>query len=108
MPLTHHPVRLFRLSCGCLREYPVMPSGTAHIVLCITCRVAARTLLAYPERCCGVTGWADVREIRVRVSCTRGTGECAAGLHLDEIAGAEFPAGTPRLARSREGKTGRA
>jgi hypothetical protein len=104
MPLTHHPVRLFRLSCGCLREYPVMPAGLQHTVLCITCRREAVTVFAYPEKACGARG----SYAGFPLSCTRGTGQCAAGLHWDEIAGTEFAAGSPRLARSREGRTGRA
>jgi hypothetical protein len=112
MRLTYHPVRLFRLSCGCLREYPMMPAGTEHDVLCITCRRSAVTLLAYPEKCCGVTSWAVFRGRRLRVSCTLGIGACVTGLHLDTCAAPPaaivFVAGMPALLRSREGRTGRA
>ena len=104
MTLTHHPVRLFRLSCGCLRAYPMMPAGIEHTVLCVTCAAPAVTLLAYPERCCGALGWAG----RKKVACTLRPGQCTGLMHIDEIAGAAFfPAGQV-LARSREGKTGRA
>jgi hypothetical protein len=112
MPLTHHPVRLFRLSCGCLRGYPMMPAGVQHLVLCITCRSTVLTTAVYPERCCGASGWARFGGQRLRVACTRRRGACVTGLHLDEYAAAVPVAftvtGVPKLARSREGKTGRA
>lgn len=111
MTLTHHPVRLFRLSCGCLREYPMMPAGTEHTVLCVTCRTTALTVLAYPERCCAVTGWALVEGRRLRVSCTVPLLHCHTILpagHYDETVRMKFTAEVPRLAQSREGKTGRA
>jgi hypothetical protein len=105
MPLTHHPVRLFRLSCGCLRAYPMMPAGTEHTVLCVRCLREAMTLFAYPERACGARGYRQ--EDYFQVSCTRPAGSCD-GWHADQIANAEFTVGRPPLARSREGKTGRA
>jgi hypothetical protein len=111
MALTHHPVRLFRLSCGCLRGYPMMPAGFNHVVLCITCRAEVRTLFAYPERVCGVTGWAQFRGMRLRVSCTRQAGCCLTGLHLDACAApvpVAFAGIVPKLIAIREGKTGRA
>lgn len=112
MTLTHHPVRLFRLSCGCLRSFPMMPAGVQHTVLCITCRRPVRTVAAYPERCCAAASWATVRGTRTRISCTRGVKACVTGLHLDEYAAAVPVAftvtGLLKLARSREGKTGRA
>ena len=103
MTLTHHPVRLFRLSCGCLRAYPMMPAGTQHAVLCTRCRAAAMTVLAYPERCCGARGSCEGYPL----SCTEAGGH-ASPWHFDTYANAEFRAAVPRLARSREGKTGRA
>lgn len=103
MRLTHHPVRLFRLSCGCLRGYPMMPVGVQHTVLCITCREPVMTVFVYPERCCGARGNYD----GFLLSCTRGKGECG-DWHQDEIADAKFTVGAPRLAQGREGKTGRA
>jgi len=108
MPLTHHPVRLFRLSCGCLREYPMMPVGTEHPVLCITCRLAVVTTLAYPERCCSARGWAAVEGTRIQVSCTQVVGTCITGLHIDSVVRVEFSARDYRLTARREGKTGRA
>lgn len=104
MALTHHPVRLFRLSCGCLREYPMMPVTTRHEVLCITCREAVTTVLAYPERCCAARG----RVSSYLLSCTLAVAECTGDWHFDAYADAEFKAGEPRLVRSREGRTGRA
>jgi hypothetical protein len=108
MSLTHHPVRLFRLSCGCLRAYPMMPAAVRHTVLCVTCHAEAVTLLAYPERCCGALGWAVLGGERTRVACTLAPGECTGLLHMDSIAGTGFSPSGPGLARSREGKTGRA
>jgi hypothetical protein len=108
MALAYHPVRLFRLSCGCLRPYQMMPAGLVHDVLCSSCGKAAVTTAVYPERCCGAFGWAQAAGQRVKVSCTRGTGECDGALHFDECAGVGFAAQTPRLAASREGRTHRA
>lgn len=105
MTLTHHPVRLFRLSCGCLRAYPMMPAGTEHTVLCVSCQAQAVTVLAYPERCCGVLGWAYPGGRRVKVACTK---DLCDGRHFDAITGTEFAVAPVSLARSREGKTGRA
>ena len=108
MTLTHHPVRLFRLSCGCLRAYPMMPAGTEHTVLCVTCQVPAVTVLAYPERCCGVLGWVLLCGRPVRVACTQAPPACTGLDHYDMHVRAKFTAAAPRLARSSEGKTGRA
>jgi hypothetical protein len=107
MTLTQHPVRLFRLSCGCLRGYPIMTACAGHPVLCITCRVPVLTVDAYPARCCGVTGWADISGTRLKVACTLPRRTCN-GCHFDAIAGTGFTLEPPRLERSREGKTGRA
>jgi hypothetical protein len=104
MTLTHHAVRLFRLSCGCLRAYPMMPSGPRHHVLCAGCRKAAVTLFAYPERCCGTRGTAG----GAQVSCTRGTAECDGVLHFDISVGREFTVTVQRLTARRDGRTGRA
>lgn len=110
MRLTYHPVRLFRLSCGCLREYPMMAAGPEHTVLCVTCRRAAVTTTVYPEKCCGKTSWATIGGRRLRVSCTLGIGVCVTGLHLDTCApsfgAVVFAAGTRALTARREGKTG--
>ena len=103
MPLTHHPVRLFRLSCGCLREYPMMPAGTVHAVLCARCRKAVITVWIYPDKCCGARGVTG----GVMVSCTLDAGH-GDGLHFDVQAGGTFTTEPARLTRSSEGKTGRA
>jgi hypothetical protein len=108
MTLTHHPVRLFRLSCGCLREYPMMPAGTVHVVLCAYCRAEAKTVLAYPEKACGAYGWVTRAGTRLRVSCTLGTGQCTGLFHIDTCAGLAFTADGPRLQTRRDGRTGRA
>lgn len=112
MALTYHPVRLFRLSCGCLREYPMMPSGAEHVVLCVTCRRPAQTLSVYPERACGATCWdtqaAGFGGRRILLSCTLGPGQCSGLIHIDTFACRGFTAAVTRLARSREGRTGRA
>jgi hypothetical protein len=104
MPLTHHPVRLFRLSCGCLREYPMMPVSIQHVVLCATCRVAALTVFAYPDKCCGARGL----HARFALSCTLEAAECDGTWHFDAVAGTPFTTRLPRLTQRREGKTGRA
>lgn len=85
----------------------MMPVGTRHTVLCVTCRAAAVTLHAYPDRCCGARGWVTV-QARVQAFCTLETGLCAAGPHFDSYLGAEFTAVITALARSTEGRTGRA
>ncbi len=111
MPLTHHPVRLFRLSCGCLRAYPMMPVGPRHEVLCVSCRVLALTVLVYPERTCGVLGWAVVDGERIRVACTvprAGKHMAPPYPHYDELARALFTTASPRLTRGSAGKTGKA
>jgi hypothetical protein len=105
MTLTHHPARLFRLSCGCLRTFPVMPAGPEHVVLCVSCALAVTTVLAYPEGYCDVQGWATLGK-RTRVSCTLGPRH--EGVHFDEFAATSFTGSGPRLVRMREGKTGRA
>ena len=104
MALTHHPVRLFRLSCGCLRGYPMMPAGIQHTVLCIRCRTAVMTVFVYPERCCGARGDYD----GLALSCTLAPADCDGRWHLDEVAYVKFTTEVPRLERSREGTTGRA
>ncbi len=87
----------------------MMPAGTVHEVLCVTCRVASFTVTAYPEKCCGVLGWnVSPAGSRRRVSCTRVPGSCAGGMHRDDIAAAVFAASGPLLRRRLEGKTGRA
>jgi hypothetical protein len=100
--VTQHPVRLFRLSCGCLRSYPMMPAGREHIVLCARCSRTVTTVAAYPDGACGVQGWAG----RLMVSC--GVADGCGWVHVDIIAGVVFTVKGPRLVRSREGKTGRA
>lgn len=95
------------MSCGCLREYPMMPAGAVHTVLCPRCRAAADTVRAYPEKACGATGWAWSGGQHITVSCTLTRKSCG-GWHIDTIAGVEFFAAQARLARRREGKTGRA
>lgn len=103
-----HPVRLFRLSCGCLREYPMMPAGLVHTVLCSSCRMPAETVVVYPEKACGRLGWAWTDAgTRIRASCTL-LPQCRGPVHVDQLANAEFAAGGPRLWRSNEGRTGRA
>jgi hypothetical protein len=104
MTLTHHQVRLFRLSCGCLREYLMMPASLQHAVLCVTCRREAMTVFAYPDKCCGARGV----YARFPLSCTLKAAECDGTRHFDEIAGTKFTTVIPRLTQGREGKTGRA
>jgi hypothetical protein len=108
MALTYHSVRLFRLSCGCLRAFSLMPAGAAHTVLCITCRAAAVTVRVYPQRSCAVQAWAVVAGRRTRVSCTRPAGACTAGEHFDGGLMTGFTTRVTPLAQGREGKTGRA
>lgn len=87
----------------------MMPVTSKHTVLCVTCRLAADTVHAYPDRCCGVRGWVAGEGRRgAQVSCTRGTGLCTDGLHFDSYLAAEFGIVTRILGRSTEGKTGRA
>lgn len=90
----------------------MMPAGTQHDVLCVTCRQAAFTVLAYPESCCAQTSWAKVSGRRLRVSCTLRKGTCVTGFHLDtcvlEARAVVFTSSIPALMRSREGKTGKA
>lgn len=106
MALTHHPVRLFRLSCGCLRTFPMMPVGPEHTVLCVSCAVAAVTEVVYPEGRCSVPGWATVAGRRFRVSCTLEVPHYDA--HYDELLRTGFTGTEPRLTAMREGRTGRA
>jgi hypothetical protein len=110
MTIAQHPMRLFRLSCGCLRGYPMMPSGIAHEVLCARCRVPAVTVLVYPDRCCGARSLAVSSDGHraVRVSCTVPRGQCDGTWHLDAIANVEFEAASPRLRAAIEGRTNRA
>jgi hypothetical protein len=109
MPRTHHAVRTWRLSCGCLRDYPGMPLGRAHRVLCVTCRIAVITLHAYPEPRCGAKATVAVPAGRVRVSCTQppGSADCDAGVHHDKMTGTWFEA-SGALRAGRQGQTGRA
>jgi hypothetical protein len=104
MTLTHHPVRLFRLSCGCLREYPMMPAGAVHEVLCARCRTAVFTVWVYPDKACGARGATG----GTMMSCTRIAGHDDGLPHFDVQAGGTFTTEAPKLARSSEGKTGRA
>lgn len=106
MALTHHPVRLFRLSCGCLRTFPMMPVGPEHTVLCVSCAIAVVTEVVYPEGCCAAQGWVTVAARRFRVSCTREALHCED--HYDHLLQARFTGIEPRLAAMREGRTGRA
>lgn len=86
----------------------MMPAGSEHAVLCVTCRLAAVTVMAYPEKSCGALGWALVATVRTRVSCTRTPGACAGGMHRDDTVTVVFSARGPRLGQRVEGKTGRA
>jgi len=103
MRLPNYPVRLFRLSCGCLCSYPVMAASYAHEVLCARCGSAAVTVRAYPEKACGARGSCD----GFPLSCTQEHGTCG-DWHLDELADAKFTVEGPRLRRGSEGRTGRA
>jgi hypothetical protein len=82
----------------------MMPAGTVHTVLCARCRKPAVTTVAYPERACGVTGWAG----RVMVSCTLTPSTCPGHWHLDLVANTMFIARAAPLGRRRYGETGRA
>ncbi len=104
MTIAQHPLRLFRLSCGCLRGYPMMPAGTVHEVLCARCRVPVVTVLVYPERCCGARGSYN----GFPLSCTVPRGQCAGAWHFDETANVEFEGTSPRLRAAIEGRTNRA
>jgi hypothetical protein len=108
MPKTHHAARTFRLSCGCLRDYPGMAVGKRHEVLCPACSIAAYTLYAYPEKRCGATKAADVADGIRRVSCTNepGTKQCGQGVHYDEFEHIKFSL-PPKLRRGAEGNIGR-
>jgi len=109
VPKTHHATRTFRLSCGCLRDYPGMATGKVHEVLCPACHVAARTLYVYPEKRCGIVAIVELPDKSVmRVSCTReeGNKNCHLGVHHDEFVKTSFtlPA---KLRKGGWGQTGR-
>lgn len=111
MPRTHHATRTWRLSCGCLRDYPGMPTRRTHHVLCMACQVAATTLYAYPERRCGITAviMRAGTGTRVRVSCTEppGNTDCGLGVHFDKHMLIRFEAAST-LRASQQGQIGRA
>ncbi len=106
---THHATRTWRLSCGCLRDYPGMPIGRVHTLLCVACRKAVTTLYPYDERRCGFTTTADRPEDGkiVHVSCTNpeGNATCGEGVHYDKNVKLEFKA-HGKLRASRDGHTG--
>lgn len=102
---------MWRLSCGCLRDYPGMPLGRTHQVLCVACRTAVKTLYPYGEKRCGYTTSARRAEDGkiIHVSCTNETGneQCGRGVHYDRNVQLRFEArGTLRATRT--GHTGRA
>lgn len=108
---THHATRTWRLSCGCLRDFPGMSLGKTHWVLCVTCSQAVTTMYVYPEHCCGFS--ASVRRPEdqklVQVSCTQDEGNesCAGGVHYDAFVQMRFEA-HGKLRSSIEGHTYRA
>ena len=108
MPKTHHARRKFRLSCGCLREFPGMAAGKEHEVLCIPCHQPVRTLYAYPERACGQEARITVGNRMLQVSCTNKTGnsQCGTGVHYDEYSKAGFSTSV-RVGKGSWGNTGR-
>lgn len=70
-----------------MRDYPGMPLGKIHQVLCVACGLAVTTEYAYDERRCGYTT-TTLRPDggkRVHVSCTNpeGNNECGGGVHFD-------------------------
>ena len=99
---------MWRLSCGCLREYPGMPLGRTHHVLCVACRTSVKTLYPYEERRCGFTMTARRAEDNkvIHVSCTQDEGNehCKAGVHYDRNVQMKFEA-RRRLRASRDGWT---
>ena len=102
---------MWRLSCGCLRAYPGMPTTRAHCLLCVACRTSVVTLYAYPDRRCGVRGVSAQNAVRVQVSCTNlpGNTDCEGGVHYDQCALAKFEAaGAGALRAGSLGQTGRA
>ncbi len=110
MTRTHHAVRTWRLSCGCLRDYPGMSLGQAHPVLCATCGTSVTTLYVYPEHCCGYTTTAQ-RPDAPRIShvcCTNSetSKDCARGVHYDRYVQIQFRA-PAKLRSSDEGQTRR-
>lgn len=109
VPKTHHACRLFRLSCGCLRDYPGMAAtGKQHEVLCPACRCAAHTLYVYPEKVCAESAIVDVAAGVMKVSCTNALGNknCQAGVHHDEFVKTSFTL-PGKLRKSDWGQTGR-
>ena len=109
MSRTHHATRTWRLSCGCLRDYPGMPLGRTHQVLCVACRKPVKTLYPYEEDRCGYTTTARTREGKViHVSCTEDTGneQCGVGVHYDRNVELRFEAHKKLRAR-RDGSTGK-
>lgn len=110
MARTHHATRTWRLSCGCLRDYPGMPLGKIHQVLCVACCVAATTLYPYEERRCGCTTTARRTEddVLIHVSCTNpeGNKDCERGVHFDRYVQLGFKS-QGKLRASRSGETGR-
>lgn len=103
MRLPNYPVRLFRLSCGCLASYSMMQTAYVHEVLCRRCGKAVVTQWAYPEKMCGARGSSDSGQL----ACTLEPGLCGP-YHVDEIADVKFTVEDRRLSRSNEGRTGRA
>lgn len=108
MPKTHHATRRFRLSCGCLRDYPGMAAGKRHDVLCTACGKAVTALFAYPERCCGTESAVAGEDQLIHLSCTNapGNSSCGTGVHYDEFHKASFRNST-LVRRGAWGNTGR-
>jgi hypothetical protein len=103
MSRTHHATRTWRLSCGCLRDYPGMPLGKVHSVLCVACRLAVITLYAYPDQRCGLTTTAPRQDGGLsHVSCTHDEGH--EGSHYDRYVEIRFEA-RGKLRAAREGQT---
>jgi hypothetical protein len=102
---------MWRLSCGCLRDYPGMPIGRVHHVLCVACRIGVTTLYAYDERRCGHTSSTSRAEDGklMHVSCTspEGNEDCKRGVHYDRYVQMRFEE-QGRLRASQDGQTGRA
>jgi hypothetical protein len=111
MSRTHHATRTWRLSCGCLRDYPGMPLGKTHHVLCVACRTPVTTLYPYEENRCAFTTTARRAEDDklMHVSCTEAPGNdrCEAGVHYDRNVQMKFR-NHARLKATRDGHTGHA
>ena len=107
---THHATRTWRLSCGCLRDYPGMPMGKIHHVLCVACGIAVTTLYCYEETRCGYTTTTTRAEDGklIHVSCTNASGnkKCKEGVHYDKFVQTRFT-GRGKLRTSREGQVNR-